>query len=223
MTGNQKLILTLIVSSGPPVRRGSPRGKRVLDPSERGTLKVKPLRPPFHSRVPTGSKSPVLGQLDDPFRVTSITSSGATDNKDSVSAGSDAFTLKGKANGAHAPPTTPGKRKAARKPETQSTKSASPALTARRRTRNVLPLLSDLTKVSLGEALAALEHHAGHPDSSELSSWELEDAYVRKYIALRRAVKNAMSSGELYDATSVQVPPQSERTIYVSECTETRH
>lgn len=118
------------------------------------------------------------------------------------------------------PPTTPNRKKVARKPDTRSTKASSPALTARRRTRNVLPLLSDPSKLSLDEVLATLEHHSGHPDTSELSSSELEDAYVRKYLALRRTLKNAMASGELFDASSVLVAPQSERTIYVSGVAE---
>jgi hypothetical protein len=115
------------------------------------------------------------------------------------------------------PPTTPTKRKAPRPPKDalSASSSSSPALTARRRTRNVFPLPTDPAKLSLDEVLAALEAHSAHPDSSELNEPELEEAYVKRFVALRRAFKAALKSGELVKVDSLDVPPQAEQIVYV--------
>lgn len=82
--------------------------------------------------------------------------------------------------------------------------------------RSALALPGDLAKLSLDEVLSALETHSQHPDSTELTSWELEDAYVRRHIALRRAFTAARNSGELAPVEMVEVAAQSEKTVYVS-------
>lgn len=74
---------------------------------------------------------------------------------------------------------------------------------------------TDPAKLSLDEVFSGLEHHSAHPDSSHLSSPELEDAYVRRFIALRRALKAALKSGELEPVTMLEVPPSSEQIVYV--------
>ena len=197
--------------AGPPTaRRASPRGKRIVvgEAAERSISRHRPSKLSFQPRATSAQKSPVITELDDPFRVPPAPRSAAP--SDAASATSTT------ANKAEVIPATPSKRKG--KPRQESSKASSPALTARRRIRNVFPLPTDPSKLSLDEALTALEHHSAHPDSSELSSWELEDAYVRRFVALRRALKNAMASGELIEATSIDVAPQSEKTIYVGPC-----
>ncbi|KAK4699829.1 hypothetical protein P7C70_g6428, partial [Phenoliferia sp. Uapishka_3] len=189
--------------------RTSPRGKRNFfgGDNERSGPQTRLQKLPSAFRPPVGA----LGAPFPTAKTSSVTSSPPTRSSPPPSPSSIT-----PPSGNEKPPTTPTKRKKApRKHDNIAVSSSSPALTGRRRTRNVFPLPSDPSDLSLDAVLTALEHHAGHPDSSELSSWELEDAYVRKYIALRRRLKNAISSEELINVSRLEMAPDAERTIYI--------
>ena len=199
----------LDLATGPPSRRTiSPKTKRTLflDPSERAA-KLKPSKLSFQTRplLPNSiNTAPIAvdgeGRPARPRRPTPPP-------------------LANLATPAGGPPVTPTKqhRKPSRKPDGQSNTSSSassPALTGRRKTKNVL-VPTDPSKMSLEQALAALESHEAHPDSSELTTWQAEDTYVRNFIALRKVLKNAIAAGDLYEASTVDVPANSERTVYI--------
>lgn len=190
---------SLLILLGPPldIARTSPRSKRTLmyDTLQRATQ-------PSRLHLPrAGSMARAA-----PFSATSNSSDLPSDSNSNERSVIPVAPL----------PTTPTKRKPARIKDS-STTSVSPALTARRRMRGLMTLpLGDLAKLSLDEVLPSLESHSQHPDSSELSSWELEDAYVRRHIALRRALTAAKNAGELEKVETIELAAKSERTIYVS-------
>ncbi|KAM0755513.1 hypothetical protein T439DRAFT_320211 [Meredithblackwellia eburnea MCA 4105] len=196
----------LDLASGPPTHRTSPRSKRSFFDNERTTSRHRLPKMPFPPRPlgDTTSNSSSQGNATTRVPPGAMTSPPLPPSPDT----SETKTKE-------VAPTTPTKRKVSRKQEALSSSSISPALTGRRKIRNIFPLQGDTSQLSLDEVLTALEHHAGHPDAGELSSWEQEDAYVKKYVALRRRLKSAITSEELVDVSKLEVAPQGERTIYI--------
>ncbi|SCV73370.1 BQ2448_7296 [Microbotryum intermedium] len=194
----------LDLAAGPPsIRKGSPRTKRKIQdgPKDRSQSKSRLTRPVFPSRPAATSKAPQsVSEKGTTFGGVSLVNSPNL-------AAFEAFEA-----------TTPGRRKGAPRSDASTAMGStiSPALTGRRRTRKIVPLLTDPNQLSLDEALSALEHHSGHPDSAELSTWELEDAYVRRYVALKKALKNAITSGDLIKVSALEVAKGSEKTVYVA-------
>ncbi|KDE05234.1 hypothetical protein MVLG_04369 [Microbotryum lychnidis-dioicae p1A1 Lamole] len=193
----------LDLAAGPPsIRKGSPRTKRKVHegPKDRSQSKSRLTRLVFPPRAAATSKTPQ-----------SVAEEGSTRGGLSLAnspnlAAFEAFEA-----------TTPGRRKSGQRSDASTALGStnSPALTGRRRTRKIVPLLTDPNQLSLDEALSALEHHSGHPDSAELSTWELEDAYVRRYVALKKVLKNAIASGDLIKVSALEVAKGSEKTVYI--------
>ncbi|KAM0791794.1 hypothetical protein ACM66B_004057 [Microbotryomycetes sp. NB124-2] len=179
-----------------PGRKGSPRGKHFGDIAKRALSRSRQNKNLLPPRIAlNATQASQAGQPSDPFFV------DASDK--AASAAKPSLTVPKS-------PTVEDRQNVAAAPE-----SASLPLTARRRTRHVSALPIDPNKVSLDEALVALEQHSGHPDSSELNTSELEEAYVRRQVALRRTLKGALEEGDLVEARDVELAPYAKRTIYI--------
>ncbi|KAK4055058.1 sphingosine N-acyltransferase lag1 [Microbotryomycetes sp. JL221] len=190
-----------------PGRRGSPRGKHVGDIAKRALSRSrqnKSLLPLALTGTPL-PKSPMVAHTEDPF----VESSATQPSRTKLSAGPLGSTSS--RDGQRAVSATSSETK----PDSVEPTSASLPLTARRRMRHLSAMPKDPNKVSLEEALIALEQHFAHPDSAELNTPELEEAYVRRFVAMRRTLKGAIEEGDLTAVDKIELAPNAERTVYI--------
>ncbi|KEI41322.1 uncharacterized protein L969DRAFT_92552 [Mixia osmundae IAM 14324] len=95
--------------------------------------------------------------------------------------------------------------------------NTSPALTGRRRVRNIFLDASqkDNDELTLDEALLLSEKHSEHPSASSFKDHEAEDQYVRKYAKIKAALLSAISTGDLVPVHNVSIPPGGDEQLVV--------
>jgi pyrimidine deaminase RibD-like protein len=94
----------------------------------------------------------------------------------------------------------------------------SPALTGRRLELKSDPAcLSDVTKLTPDELLAAIEHMDAKRASTSITHLnpEEEEHYVRRLLDLRKELRNAVSTGKFVPARVLTVPPGQSRQLVV--------